>query len=69
MGKVSITDISTKRLFTIQEAGFYLALSQWTIREHISNGLLPFVRIGRRILLDRIDLDDVIKSNKERIII
>ena len=57
---------AAKRLYSIEEAAHYLALSPWTIRELIWNGTLPHVRIGRRILLDRQDLDGLILHHKSR---
>jgi excisionase family DNA binding protein len=56
----------TKRLYSIQEAADYLALSTWTVRELIWQGKLPHVRLGRRILLDLQDLDALIAHHKLR---
>jgi excisionase family DNA binding protein len=55
-----------KRLYSIQEAADYLALSCWTVRELIWQGTLPHVRQGRRILLDIHDLDALIAHHKIR---
>lgn len=57
---------TAKRLYSIQEAADYLALSTWTVRELIWKGELPHVRLGRRILLDLQDLDALIAHNKIR---
>ncbi len=59
-----------RRLFSVQEAGDYLSLSPWTIREMVWRGELPEVRMGRRLLIDKQDLDALIdrtKRNRERI--
>jgi len=56
----------TKRLYSIQEAADYLALSSWTVRELVWQGTLPHVRLGRRILLDIHDLDALIAHHKIR---
>jgi excisionase family DNA binding protein len=53
-----------KRLFSVKESAFYLSVSQWTVRERIGAGLLPAVKIGHRLLLDRADLDRFIEMNK-----
>jgi excisionase family DNA binding protein len=53
------------RLLTIKEAGSYLALGPWRIRSLIYRGDLPYVRLGRRILLDRNDIDALIDRLKE----
>lgn len=45
------------RLLSEAEAARYLGISRWTLRDLIHRGDLPCVRIGRRVLLDREDLD------------
>ncbi len=46
-----------KRLYSVPEAAEYLGRSIWSIRELIWNGSIPCVRMGRRVHLDIIDLD------------
>ena len=53
-----------KRLYSIPEAATYLGRSVWSVRELIWNGHLPSVRVGRRVHLDIIDLDQWIERNK-----
>jgi len=53
-----------KRLYSIPEAAEYLGRSVWSIRELIWAGKLPSVKVGRRIHLDIIDLDNWIERNK-----
>lgn len=53
------------RLLTLSEAARYLQLSPWTVRELIRRSALPRVRISRKILLDRQDLDALIDTHKE----
>jgi excisionase family DNA binding protein len=56
-----------KRLFTLNEAGAYIGLSHWTIRSLMyRTGELPYIRIGRRILIDLKDLDALIDSKKQK---
>jgi excisionase family DNA binding protein len=59
----------SKRLYTLKEAGVYIGLSHWTIRSLIHSGQLAYIRLGRRILIDLRDLDDLLdaKKQKERI--
>ncbi len=52
------------RLLNIHQAGEYLSLSPWTIREMIWRGELPEVRMGRRLLVDQRDLDALVDRNK-----
>ena len=53
-----------KRLYSINEAATYLGRSVWSVRELIWDGKLPCVKVGRRIHLDIIDLDQWIERNK-----
>ena len=46
------------RLFSVLEAARYLGVSRWTVRE------LPSVRIGRRLLVDLLDLDAFLRRVK-----
>jgi len=57
---------SSKRLYTLKQAGTYIGLSHWRVRSLIYSGQLAYVRLGRRILVDRIDLDVLIDSLKRR---
>jgi excisionase family DNA binding protein len=54
----------SQRLLTIKEAGAYLALGPWRVRSLIYRGELPYVRLGRRILLDLKDLDFFVEAKK-----
>ena len=57
---------SEPRLFSQQDAASYLGISYWTIRDLVFRHELPFVKIGRRILVDRIDLDAYLDRSKIR---
>ena len=57
---------SSKRLYTLKQAGAYIGLSHWRVRTLIDSGQLAYVRLGRRILIDLKDLDALIDSNKQR---
>lgn len=56
-----------KRLYTVKEAGEYLGLSVWSIRERIYSGQIAHVSIGRRVMVDIEDMDELIQANKERV--
>jgi len=56
---------SQVRLLSLKAAAAYLSLSYWTLRELVWCGELPSVRAGRRILVDRNDLDTWIGEHKE----
>ena len=55
---------SERRLLSQQDAASYLGVSYWTIRDLVFRRELPFVKIGRRILVDQIDLDAYIDRSK-----
>jgi excisionase family DNA binding protein len=54
----------SQRLLTIKEAGSYIALGPCRIRSLIYRGELPYIRLGRRILIELKDLDALIDSKK-----
>ncbi len=56
-----------QRLLSLQQSADWLGISIWSIRTLIHNGSLPTVRIGRRILIDREDLDRWIEEHKEQL--
>ncbi len=55
-----------KRLYSVQEASIYLGRTTWALREMIWAGKLPYIRDGRRILLDIIDMDEWINDNRKK---
>ena len=55
-----------KRLYSIPEAGEYLGRTAWSIREMIYAGKIPYIRDGRRMLLDINDMDSWIEEKRTR---
>jgi len=55
-----------KRLYNIEEASIYLGRTTCAIREMVWAGKLPYVKDGKRILLDIRDMDMFIECNKTR---
>ncbi len=53
-----------KRLYTEKEAAKYLGRSVWAIREMRYAGKLPFVKDGKRVLFDVLDLNVWIEKSK-----
>ncbi len=53
-----------KRLYSLKEAALYLGRTVWAVREMLWAGKIPFVRDGRRILLDINDMDSWIEKSK-----
>jgi excisionase family DNA binding protein len=55
-----------KRLYSIKEASFYLGRSICALREMLWAGKLPYIKDGRRILLDIHDMNSWVDKNKVR---
>ena len=53
------------RLFSLRDAAAFLSVSYWTLRNLVWSGSIPFVRVGRRILIDREDLEGFIENQKQ----
>jgi len=51
-----------KRLLSAKEAAEYLGLSHRTLWAWAQQGQIPVVRLGRRVLFDQVDLDEVIEE-------
>jgi len=60
-----LCDLS-KRLFSIKEDAVYLGRSVWAIREMLWAGKMPYVKDGKRILLDIQDMNEWIDRSKTR---
>jgi excisionase family DNA binding protein len=57
----------TPRLLSQKEAATYLGISYWTLRDLLFRGELPTVRIRRRVLIDRADLERYVGHAKNRL--
>lgn len=53
-----------KRLYSIKEASVYLGRSVCAVREMLWAGKIPYVKDGRRILIDINDMDEWIEKQK-----
>jgi len=60
-------DSPMPRLLTIPQASKFLGLTVWALRERLWNGALPYLQFpgGRKIYLDREDLEKFIQGNKK----
>ncbi len=54
------------RLLDYRTAGAYMCLSYWSLRELVLNGEIPHLKFGKKVLIDRRDLDDWIDRRKEQ---
>ena len=55
-------DFSNEEFLTVAEVAAVLKLNQQTVRNWIDAGMLPAVRIGRRVRVLRSDFDRLIES-------
>jgi excisionase family DNA binding protein len=55
-----------KRLYSIKEAAFYLGRGVCALREMLWAKKLPYIKDGRRILLDINDMNAWVEKNKIR---
>lgn len=56
---VKKTEIQAKEFLTINEASELLNVSRWTIRRAIAADRLKAVRMGRRVIIRRKDIDEL----------
>ena len=57
-----------KRLYTLKEASTYLGKTMWGIRSLVWSGKISYVKDGRKIWLDQVDLDQYIERMKVRFV-
>jgi len=58
--------LGEKRLISVEEAAKYLGVQKSTIYSGASRRKIPSVKMGRRLLFDREDLDRMIEVGKRR---
>ena len=56
----------SKRIYTVEEAAYYLGRTVDAVRFMIRQGKFPHIKDGRRVMLDVNDLDLWIEQCKER---
>ena len=61
---LNLSEVTNRRLFSIEEGATYLALSKREVYNMIGTGDLPAVSHGRRKMLDVRDLDEWITRKK-----
>jgi hypothetical protein len=55
-----------KRLYSIKELVGDIGGTEWFWRSQIWDGKLPFVQVGRKMLIDRNDIELFIQNHKIR---
>jgi excisionase family DNA binding protein len=53
------------RLLSIKRACEYSGFTDWTVRNLVWTGKLPYLRVRKKIWIERSDLDRFIDTNKE----
>jgi excisionase family DNA binding protein len=56
----------SKRLYNIKEGAVYLGRTVWAVREMLWAGKMPYVKDGKRILIDINDMNEWIDQSKTR---
>lgn len=57
-------NVPMKRLYSIKELVREIGATEWFWRTQIWDGQLPYVQVGRKMFIDRIDLETFIQKNK-----
>lgn len=48
----------------VKDAAAALSLSPWTIRKYIAKGVIPYIRIGRRVLIEATEVERLIQQGR-----
>jgi excisionase family DNA binding protein len=59
-----VHDVPTKRLYSIKELVKEIGATEWFWRTQIWDGQLPYVQVGRKMLIDREDVESFIQKHK-----
>jgi excisionase family DNA binding protein len=59
-------NVSKKRLYSIKELVAEIGATEWFWRSQIWDGQLPFVKVGRKMFIDRNDVEQFITKNKSK---
>ncbi len=60
----STNEVYQKRLYSIKELVSMIGGTEWFWRSQIWDGKLPFVQVGRKMLIDRDDIELFIQNHK-----
>ncbi|MDD5759657.1 MAG: DNA-binding protein [Desulfobulbaceae bacterium] len=61
--KISVT-ASVKRLLSIKDLVAVMGATEWFWRSQIWDGKLKYVQVGKKMFVDREDVETFIQSNK-----
>ena len=57
-------NVPAKRLFSISEMASAFGATKWFWRTQIWDGQLPYIQVGRKMFVDRTDIEQFITDNK-----
>jgi excisionase family DNA binding protein len=57
-------NVPAKRLYSIKELVEEIGATEWYWRTQIWDGQLPYVQVGRKMLIDREDVEAFIQKHK-----
>ena len=66
IAKQSDSTVNTKRLYTIKELAAEIGGTKWFWRSMIWDAQLPYVQVGKKMFVDKNDVDAFIEKNKHR---
>lgn len=56
--------VPRKRLYSVKELASVVGATEWYWRSQIWDGKLPYVQVGRKMLIDYSDVENFISQNK-----
>ncbi len=59
------TEVITPRGLSFKQAAAYSGLALWTLRVAVWDGKLPAVKVGRRMIILRDDLDRFLEQSRQ----
>ena len=57
-------NVPVKRLYSIKELVLEIGATEWFWRTQIWDGRLPYIQVGRKMFIEREDIDIFIQKNK-----
>jgi len=57
-------NVPAKRLYSIKELVREVGATAWFWRTQIWDGQLPYVQVGKKMFIDRLDVEAFIQKNK-----
>jgi hypothetical protein len=58
--------VPTKRLLSIKELVAHIGATEWFWRTQIWDGALPYVQVGKKMFVDREDVESFIQNTKKK---